>query len=139
QKGEAAKSVSVDLRGVRTLVLNVTDTGDGINYDHADWADAKIVMSEGQPRVMSPTNVPAMGILTPKPSPSPRINGPKVFGVRPGNPFLFTVSATGNRPMTYAADGLPAGLKIDSQTGFIRGVVKEKGEYKVTLRAKNAL
>src|ERR1041384_1710713 len=53
-------------------------------------------------------------ILTPQPSPAPPINGAKVFGVRPGNPFLFTIAATGERPMTYAADGLPAGLKVDS-------------------------
>src|SRR5262245_9176124 len=139
RKGDAPKNVSVDLHGVRTLVLSVSDAGDGINYDHADWADAKIVMSEGRPRMIAPTNLPTMGILTPKPAPAPRINGPKVFGVRPGNPFLFTVAATGDRPMTYAADGLPSGLRIDPATGFIRGTIKDKGEYKVTLRAKNAL
>src|SRR5436190_5232352 len=137
-KGDAPKDVSVDLHGVRTLVLSVSDTGDGINSDHADWADAKIVMNEGRPRMIAPTNIPAMGILTPKPGPAPRINGTKVFGVRPGHPFLFTVAVTGDRPMTYAADGLPSGLRIDPATGFIRGTVKDKSEYKVTLRAKNA-
>jgi len=30
-------------------------------------------------------------ILTPKPSQKPRINGAKIFGVRPGRPFLFTI------------------------------------------------
>ena len=78
-------------------------------------------------------------ILTPKPSPKPRINGAKVFGVRPGNPFLFTIAATGDRPMTFSAEGLPAGLQLDPQTGSITGSLKEKGEYVVTLRAKNAL
>ena len=34
-------------------------------------------------------------ILTPKPSAFPRINGAKVFGVRPGHPVLFTIAATG--------------------------------------------
>jgi alpha-galactosidase len=139
KKGDASKEVSVDLHGVRTLVLSVSDAGDGISYDHADWGDAKIVMSEGQPRMIAPTNMPAMGILTPKPGPAPRINGAKVFGVRPGHPFLFTVAATGDRPMTYAADNLPSGLRIDPATGFIRGTIKDKGEYKVTLRAKNAV
>src|ERR1035441_5482371 len=47
-------------------------------------------------------------ILTPKASPKPRINGAKVFGVRPGHPFLFTVAATGERPMTFSAKALPA-------------------------------
>ena len=51
-------------------------------------------------------------VLTPKPPATPRINGPKVFGVRPGHPFLFTIPATGERPMEFAADGLPAGLNV---------------------------
>ena len=37
----ATKSVSVDLTGATTLRLVVTDGGNGIDYDHADWADAK--------------------------------------------------------------------------------------------------
>jgi alpha-galactosidase len=32
--------------------------------------------------------------FTPKPPPIPRINGARVFGVRPGNPFLFTLAGT---------------------------------------------
>ena len=76
--------------------------------------------------------------LTPKPGPEPRINGAKVFGVRPGSPFLFTIPATGERPMTFAADNLPAGLRVDPATGQITGAIKAKGEYAVTFRAENA-
>ena len=78
-------------------------------------------------------------ILTPKASPKPRINGAKVFGVRPGNPFLFAIAATGERPMTFSAKGLPAGLQLDPQSGRITGTLKEQGEHIVTLRAQNAL
>ena len=53
-------------------------------------------------------------ILTPKPPPTPRINGASIFGVRPGHPFLFTIPATGERPMTFAVDGLPTGLTVDA-------------------------
>jgi alpha-galactosidase len=77
-------------------------------------------------------------ILTPKPSPKPRINGAKVFGVRPGNPFLFTIAATGERPMTFSARGLPAGLQLDTLGGRIAGTLTETGEHVVTLLAKNA-
>ena len=31
-----------------------------------------------------------MSILTPKPGPEPRINGTRIFGIRPGSPFLFS-------------------------------------------------
>lgn len=47
--GEAAKPVDVNLTGVQTLVLHVTDGGDGESNDHADWADAKINMNRGAP------------------------------------------------------------------------------------------
>lgn len=56
-------------------------------------------------------------ILTPRPPATPRINGAKVFGVRPGHPFLFTIPATGQRPMTFGAARLPAGLSLDAVTG----------------------
>jgi alpha-galactosidase len=79
------------------------------------------------------------GVLTPKAPPTARINGPKVFGVRPGHPFLFTIAATGNRPMEFAAEGLPAGLKLDPATGRITGAIAEKGEHHIKLRATNPL
>ncbi|MCO1582093.1 NPCBM/NEW2 domain-containing protein [Crossiella sp. SN42] len=28
--------------GARTLTLRVTDGGDGRNFDHADWAEARL-------------------------------------------------------------------------------------------------
>ncbi|MFC5402042.1 NPCBM/NEW2 domain-containing protein [Cohnella soli] len=37
-----SKSVDVDVSGKNELKLIVTDAGDGINSDHADWADAKL-------------------------------------------------------------------------------------------------
>ena len=75
-------------------------------------------------------------ILTPKPAPTPRINGAMVFGVRPGRPFLFTIAATGKRPMQYAVDNLPAGLKVDPTNGQITGSLKEAGTYLVAFRVK---
>jgi alpha-glucosidase len=41
EKG-AARAISVDVAGVRMLSLRVTDGGDGKNFDHADWAEARI-------------------------------------------------------------------------------------------------
>jgi alpha-galactosidase len=78
-------------------------------------------------------------ILTPKPSPAPRVNGPAVFGVRPGAPFLYAIPATGERPMEYAVAGLPPGLSLDPKTGRISGFLREKGAYPVVLKARNRL
>ena len=77
-------------------------------------------------------------ILTPAPPHEPRINGPSVFGVRPGSPFLYTIPVSGDRPMQFAAEGLPAGLNLEGATGRITGVLEEKGEHLVILRARNA-
>ena len=41
--GQAPVSVDVDLRGAKRLDLEVHDGGDTNDYDHADWADAKIL------------------------------------------------------------------------------------------------
>jgi alpha-galactosidase len=78
-------------------------------------------------------------ILTPPAPATPQINGAKVFGVRPGSPFFYTIAATGKRPMRFAATPLPDGLRLDGATGRITGILKQEGEYIVTLRADNSL
>ena len=76
-------------------------------------------------------------ILTPPAPRQPHINGPKVYGLRPGSPFLFRIPATGSRPMTFAAENLPHGLSLDTNSGIITGQIADKGEYKTTLVARN--
>ncbi len=76
-------------------------------------------------------------ILTPPAPESPRINGPKVYGVRPGSPFLYRIPATGVRPMRFSAEGLPKGLKLNAESGIISGKVKKAGRWEVTLKAQN--
>lgn len=79
------------------------------------------------------------GILTPKPGPEPRINGPKVYGGRPGRPFLYRIPCTGERPIRFSARGLPSSLKLDPGTGIISGFTPAKpGEYVVSLAARNS-
>lgn len=78
-------------------------------------------------------------ILTPKSPATPRINGAGVYGQRPGAEFLYKIPATGERPMRFCAKGLPKGLKLDPETGIIRGRVKKAGIYHVTLTAINSL
>lgn len=77
-------------------------------------------------------------ILTPKPGPAPQINGPLVYGCRPGNPFLYRIPCTGERPMKFSAKHLPATLTLDAATGIITGKAPAKGDYEVTFTAKNS-
>ena len=136
--GDAAKPCEVPLAGVKRLELVVTDGEDNNYYDHADWAEAKIE-TDGATTFESIARTSGEPyILTPPPPATPRINGASVFGVRPGSSFLFTVPATGERPMKFTATGLPEGLQIDAQSGRITGRLGAAGTYVVTLRAENS-
>ncbi len=134
--GQAAKAVDVNLHGVDTLLLIVDPAGDGNTSDHADWAEARFEVSGVRPKAITgPSETPH--ILTPKPGPEPRINGPRVYGCLPDHPFLYRIPATGRRPMQFAAEKLPEGLTLDAATGIITGSVARRGEYLVNLRAGN--
>src|SRR6185369_6749186 len=90
--------------------------------------------------VFAQSNAPGASpeIRTPPPPAAPRINGPGIFGVRPGSPFFYHIPATGNRDMEFSAADLPMGLKLNAKTGDITGTLAKTGEHVVTLRAKNA-
>jgi alpha-galactosidase len=70
-------------------------------------------------------------------TPSLRINGPSIFGVRPRHPFLYGIPATGARPISFRVHGLPSGLVANESTGMIRGTLETPGDYVVELEARN--
>ena len=140
-KGMSAQKFKVNLKGIQKIALIVGEAGDGIMYDHADWLEARIETSgEVIPERVVPENIPVEKyILTPQQSKLPKINSPKVFGVRPGSPFLYTFAATGKRPVTFSAYQLPDGLSIDTETGFVTGTLEKKGTYYMAVRVDNPL
>lgn len=139
KKGDPIQEFNVDLSGIDKVLLLVEECGDGIMYDHADWINMKVTTrGEVKPIPAWPKAIAKEKyILTPQSPEHPIINNPLVYGARPGNPFLWTIMATGQRPMKFEASGLPDGLKLDQTTGFITGKAKTKGEYKVLLKATN--
>ncbi|SPE50685.1 GHF27 protein (modular protein) [Verrucomicrobia bacterium] len=137
KSGQKAKAVDVNLRGLHTLELVVGDAGDGISYDHADWAEAGFLVSGAKPQTIHLPPEPAV-VLTPKPKPGPRLNGPSVYGCRPGHPFLYRIPCQGQRPIRFEAEGLPSTLQLDRATGIITGSSPERGEYRLTFKATNA-
>ena len=48
-KGDASVKVNVDLSAYKRIDLRVTDGGDGMNFDHADWCDARFIFSDRAP------------------------------------------------------------------------------------------
>ncbi|WP_025865150.1 NPCBM/NEW2 domain-containing protein [Prolixibacter bellariivorans] len=141
QKGMPAKSFNITLKDIKKLAFLVTEGGDGIMYDHADWLNVRFeTAGEVVPEAVMPEPLKnEKYILTPQPSPKPKINNAKVFGVRPGNPFLLTIAATGNRPMSFSVQNMPEGLELDTQTGIISGMLIKPGTYSMILQAKNEL
>ena len=138
--GQEAKRVDVDLEGVKHLALRVTSAGGNTQFDHADWAEAEFHVAGAKPEAVAAPQVhEERVILTPRPGPEPRINGPEVYACRPGRPFLYRIPCRGVRPIAFAAEGLPASLRLDPSTGIITGKApEERGEYAVTLKATNA-
>ena len=104
-----AKRVSVPLEGVRELQLVVTDAGDGINCDHADWAEAVIV---GQPELAAAVpgpkqfEVAAAGITV-----ELSADG-QIVGVVLGEKKLHRALRGGTSLARCRAEGKPASKKL---------------------------
>jgi alpha-galactosidase len=132
--GDAPQAVSVVLAGAKQLALLVEDAGDGIECDHADWADAELLLSSGesQPEAVVPDPGPEPE-LAPVSTPEPAIHAPHITGATPGHPFLFRIPATGEGPLRFSAKGLPDGLKLDPETGIISGPLASEGRTQVEI------
>jgi len=141
KRGDAAKAVDVNIADINHMILvalprGVPKHGNCGLRSPADWVDAKFNQVKEMPRIVLPP-MEDRYILTPPAPIAPRINGPKVFGVRPGNPVLFTIPTTGLRPMKFAVQNMPNGLIVDEATGVITGSIEKTGQYRVTLIAEN--
>lgn len=136
--GDSPKKVNVALTGIKRMGLLVTIDEKSYSRSYTNWANAQVVMKENS----LPKNIPNSDekyILTPASPKTPRINSASVFGATPGNPVLYTIAATGERPMTFSGKGLPKGLSLDAKTGIITGKVTQRGTYLTTLMATNSL
>lgn len=68
---------------------------------------------------------------------SPRIHGPDITGASVGKPFFYAIPVTGERPLTFFVEDMPAGLSLDSNTGFITGMVTTEGDYELSISVQN--
>ena len=56
KSGDPAKYVTVNTKGVKELLLKVSNGGDNNECDHADWADAKLLITGVYPTIIPPEN-----------------------------------------------------------------------------------
>lgn len=118
-----AKAVSVPLAGAGELELIAEDAGDGINGDHADWADARLT---GQPVVRT---IPAGAFLVGSAGLKLHIatNGEIVgviLGKTPERPVHALTRLGGCRPDGQAV----ARQKRDGTVEILRTLVSRRGQ-----------
>jgi alpha-galactosidase len=93
-----------------------------------------LVAAYSRPAFSAQTDI---SISTTAPPAAPRILGATVIGSTPGSPFLYTISATGQAPLTFAATGLPDGLSIAASSGTISGTTPVAGSYPINVTITN--
>jgi len=135
-KGDPAKQVAVPIAGETSLTLFVSDAGDGFDYDHADWADAKITYYGAKPVTLAykPTE-PVLGTYLP--AFVPIFHGPEVVDASPSVKFSWKPSVSFANSYS-APQGLPAGLALDSKTGVVSGKSPSVGFYRFPLTASSS-
>lgn len=79
--------------------------------------------------------VATLNLIVQQPVPEIFPSNPSSIAVE-GNTFQFQVNAT-NNPTSFAAQGLPTGLTINTATGLISGKPSQIGNFTVTLTATN--
>ena len=121
----AVKTISVGISGVTKLSLVVTDGGNGIAKDHADWAEAKIICQSETP-APSPTPTPDP-TPTPTPTPPPPTNavidlwwpadGSTVSGTQPFKALLEGYDLN-QYQMYWQVDGGQLNLMSNNETDW---------------------
>ena len=136
-KGDAPVAVSIELKGVTELCLYAEPLAGGDKaIQKVAWDSARFT-AQSEPVLKTPAAEEPY-ILTPPPAAAPRINGAKITGASAGKPFLFTIATTGERPLTFSAEGLPEGLELDAERGIITGMAAKDGIFIVPLTATNS-
>jgi len=120
-----------------TSVALVAGCGDGANGPRAAAIHAPAVtVAKG---AAYDAKITGREVLTPPHGNAPRINAPAVYGCRPGRPMIYRIPTTGKRPIEFAAENLPASIRLEAKSGILIGTTPAKpGTYTVTFHAGNA-
>jgi hypothetical protein len=109
----AGKNVSVDVSGATQLALIATDAGNGVDYDHGDWATPELTCSSTitptPPSGTGPASASAVRVIPPGEAPAtPTVTvTPATATITAGGQQQFSASVTGtaNTSVTWTASG----------------------------------
>jgi hypothetical protein len=114
------KAVNVPLTGVNELRLVVTNGGDHIHYDHANWADAQINCGSAVP----PPTTPLPGGPPPAPQATPPATGPGTTTFLSDRAWASMTNGWGPAELDRSNGEVPAG---DGRVLSINGIAYTKG------------
>lgn len=73
-------------------------------------------------------------VLTPAAPATPRFNGAPVWGVRPGSPVIYRFPVSGEKPIKFTCNNLPAGLQL-TERGVLSGKIDKPSILTFTVNA----
>lgn len=133
------KSINVSIAGKNELKLIVTDGGDNINWDHGDWANARLVQAaSNNPQ---PDTAPAPQPVADSQAPTITITSP-AKGSKVG--YWVPVSANANdnvkvTKMEVYIDGIKKAATTDSYISYTWvSYYEPSGNHTVTVKAYDA-
>ncbi|UYQ94840.1 putative Ig domain-containing protein [Chitinophaga horti] len=132
----------ISAKDIRTSTVQVSlppHQSQGLNWQapNQEGLQLRYVFTEAGSGLKVADTLALPYILTPAITVFPKINNARVYGARPGHPFLFCIAATGEAPLTYEVTHLPQGLTLNAKTGVITGTTPAKGDYKLSVTVKN--
>jgi hypothetical protein len=118
------KRISIDLTGRDELRLVVTGAGDGIDFDHADWAGVQLTCATGSGSTAPSAATPPPPASPPPSPPSPPPAAPQPETVTPSSSVFrwYADSSPFNSP-------IPANAEVDlNSTTLVQTLVQSANE-----------
>jgi hypothetical protein len=123
----ATLAVDLDLTGKGQLGLVVTNAGDGADYDHADWADARLICTPAAADTTPPAvtgTVPTSGAIGVATSVSPTATFSEAIGAGTVSTATFVLVAHGSSTPIAASvsyDPTTRTATLDPSTDLVAG------------------